>query len=188
MATSELFADIAVTPFVIAVDGREKQAYTFDGLRTDAAKGRHELIVRREWAYLKTGDYSIVGHEDRVCVERKSLEDLYMTLGTHRDRFEAEHERMAAFDLAVVVVEAGWERILSRPPMLSQLNPKTVHRTALSWLVRYGVPWVCVEGRRLAEITTFRLLEKWWSQRRHGDVDQEGEENSAVSLEEKTHD
>ena len=40
---------------------------------------------------LKAGDYTIAGLEDVVVVERKSIKDLFGTLGQHRDRFEAEH-------------------------------------------------------------------------------------------------
>lgn len=147
---------------MVVVDGREKAPYTFAGLRADAAMRHRPLAVRWQWGFLATGDYSILGHEDRIAVERKSIEDLYSTLGQHRERFEREHERMAAMDFAAVVVEASWVRILHEPPERSRLHPKTVFRTAVSWLVKYGVAWIAAEDRRLAEITTFRLLDRWW--------------------------
>lgn len=120
------------------------------------------MAVKWQWGYLTTGDYSILGYEGRIAIERKSLEDLYGSLGQQRDRFEREHERMAKLEFAAVVIEASWKEILTRPPERSRLNPKTIHRTALSWLVRHGIAWLTVEDRRLAEITTFRLLDRWW--------------------------
>jgi len=146
-------------PFTILVDGREKAPYTFSGIRANADRGHRILEIPRKWAHLQTGDYTIEGMEDLVAVERKSLEDLYSTLGQHRERFEREMQRLAAMEHAAVVIEADWWRILQRPPTMSRLLPKTVFRTALSWAERYGVHWLAMPDRRLAEITTFRILE-----------------------------
>jgi len=149
-------------PFTVLVDGREQLPYHFDGFEGGASVRHRPLVVPWEWSYLKTGDYSIKGCAHLVAVERKTLEDLYRTLGQERERFEREHERMAELDYAAVVVEAPWYRILKEQPKRSRLAPKVVFRTALSWSIKYRVPWFTVEGRRLAEATTFRLLEKWW--------------------------
>lgn len=153
-----------VVPFTILCDGQEKAPYRFDGFHADAALKSRPMVVRVDWAHLETGDYSILGWQKHVTVERKSLKDLYATLGQHRDRFEREHERMAGLGAgnSCIVIEASWDEILTRPPRQSLLNPKTVFRTFLSWSQRYAVPWYAMGDRRLAEITTFRFLEKWW--------------------------
>ena len=39
---------------------------------------------------LKTGDYSLVGHEDEICFERKSVPDLVGTLIGGHERFLRE--------------------------------------------------------------------------------------------------
>lgn len=147
---------------MIVVDGREKAPYRFQGLRADANKQARPLAVKWQWGFLPTGDYSILGYEGRIAIERKSLEDLYGSLGQYRDRFEREHERMAKLEFAAVVIEASWKEILTRPPERSRLNPKVVFRTGMSWMVRFRVPWVMAEDRRLGEVTTFRLLDRWW--------------------------
>jgi DNA excision repair protein ERCC-4 len=148
-------------PFHVLVDGREKAPYTFQGIHADADKKHGLLAVATEWAHLRTGDYTILGMENLVTVERKSLEDLYSTLGQHRERFEDEHRRMAELASAAVIIEADWATILNDPPERSKLLPKAVFRTALSWMQRYGVPWMAMGSRRLAEVTTFRFLEKF---------------------------
>lgn len=161
-----------IVPFTIAVDGREKARYTFDGLVSD---DKHRpLMVSTAWQHLWSGDYSIQGLENRVAVERKSLADLYGSLGQHRNRFEAEHWRLSLMDAAVVVIEASWREILTTPPPYSQLSPKTVWRTSISWQLRYGVPWVPADTRRLGEIYTFRFLEKFWKELNHGGTGQSG--------------
>lgn len=52
------------------------------------------------------------------------------------------------------------------PPEFSSLNPKTVYRSVLAWQQRYPAVhwWFCV-NRRHAEVTTFRVLERFWRDR-----------------------
>jgi ERCC4-type nuclease len=127
------------------------------------ARERCRLIeVDTVSALLPAGDYSIEGCERLVAVERKSLEDLYASLSQHRERFEAEHERLSDYDYAAVVVEATWRDVLLYPPERSRLLPKSVRGTILAWSRRYGVHWHLVEDRRLAERTTFDILRGWW--------------------------
>lgn len=126
------------------------------------------MEVNWEWSHLKTGDYSIRGYEHLFAVERKSLSDLYSTLGQHRDRFEEEHWRLSRLKFKAVVIESSWARALHDPPPHSRLTPSSVLGTGLAWTSRYGVPWHMVEDRRLAEIVTFRLLKWWWTYLREG--------------------
>jgi len=157
--------DPLAVPFVVAVDSREQHPYEFRGLRGRANQGHRPLLVTVERCCLATGDYSIRGFESQVAVERKSLADLYATLGQHRRRFEAEHQRMARMERARVVIEAEWSEILGCPPPGSGLAPKSVIATARSWEIAYGVPWIAVPGRRFAELETFRFLEEFWRQK-----------------------
>lgn len=171
-----------VCPFTVLVDKREKAPYRFDGIRADASQQHRPIIVTAEWMHLATGDYTISGLEHLVCIERKSLADLYSTLGQHRERFEREHERMAAIvangGRCCVAVEADWETAIHLPPPQSSLPSKIVFRTAISWEIRYNVPWHFLPDRRFAEIYTFRFLEKFWKYyqaqqkelKKHGDT------------------
>lgn len=105
--------EAVVTDFAIVVDTREQLPYTFDGLHTDrsAPGGRRRIVVDRRIATLQQGDYSLVGHESRVAVERKSLADLFGTLGQGRERFQRELLRLAGLDRAAIVVESSLEGI-----------------------------------------------------------------------------
>jgi len=175
-------ADVQVCPFTVVIDNREGAPYPFTNLRSDASDGNRKIYVPRRFVHLETGDYSIEGCESKICVERKSLEDLFSTLGQGRERFEREHERMAEINStpgghACVVVEADWKTAMFCPPEHSRLSPKTVFRTWLAWRNRYGVEWLFMGDRRMAEITTFRILERWWSER---SVDNEGTKGVAV--------
>lgn len=153
-------------PFVVVVDTREQASFSFADLRSDAREGSRPLNVPTVVGTLRSGDYSIRGLEDAVAVERKSMQDLYSTLGQGRERFVRELERLAVMEFAAVVVEADWSAMLSTPPPHSSLNPKTVFRSVLAWQQRYPrVHWWPCPNRRFAEITTFRILERFWKER-----------------------
>lgn len=145
-------------------DTREQSPYAFQGIGWDASDGGgpgKTLTIETVRGTLRSGDYSLVGYESRVAVERKSLADWYGTLGKGRDRFERELERLRSYDFAAVVIEASLTEMATAPPEFTQLNPKTVYRTFVAWQVRYPVKFIPCDGRRLAEITTFRLLERF---------------------------
>ena len=149
-------------PDTIIVDTREQSPYAFADLHADASAGGGPLTITVERGTLPTGDYSLASLRGLTVVERKSLADLYGTIGQGRARFERELARMQILPLpAAVVVEAEWTDILYRPPTHSQLSPKTIFRSILAWQQRYShVHWWVVPGRRLGEITTLRFLER----------------------------
>lgn len=152
-------------PFTIIVDGREKMPYTFTGISAGSRYPGREFAVTTQWGHLHTGDYSILGMEKIVCIERKSKEDLYTTLGQNRERFEREHQRMAEFELKAVFVESSWWDLTTNPPFRSRLNPRTINPTFISWFVQYGVPWFMCCDRRGAEIQCFRLLKRFYERK-----------------------
>ena len=155
---------LLVTPFTVLIDTREQRPFGFASIRSDAYTGRRPLLVRTLVRTLDAGDYSLVGFERRVSVERKALADLFNTLGQARARFVRELQRLqAAYEFAAVVVEAGWEDILGRPPPRSRLRPKTVFRSVVAWQQRYPrVHWWMCPSREFAEVVTFRVLERFW--------------------------
>jgi len=157
-------AGIVVCPFTIIVDNREQQPWTFRGIKADARQQHRPMEIPWEWGTLKEGDYSIKGMESLVCIERKSLADVFGSCGAGRERFEREHQRMAMLAYAAVLIEADWQTILKEPPEHTKLKPKCIFRTAISWAQRYGVQWWAMPGRRAAELCCFRMLEKFWDE------------------------
>ncbi len=130
--------DSKIAPFTIIVDTREQLPYRFEDVRIN----RKKSFVWAKTKTLSTGDYSIAGFENKICVERKSLVDLYGTLGTGRGRFEREFERMQEMDTALVVIEATWKEIAfpnvnddgtENFNWNSSLSPNSVLGTMFSW-------------------------------------------------------
>ena len=157
--------DVIECDFTVLIDSREQLPYTFRGFKADASKQHKPLTIAWEWASLPTGDYSIKGWDHSITIERKSMADLFNSCGQGRERFKREHERMESMERAAVVIEAEWSTIIQTPPAYSRLKPKSVVRTAMSWWIRYGIPWFTLPGRRAAEQFTFRLLEKFWNEK-----------------------
>jgi ERCC4-type nuclease len=150
-------ANILDLPFVIIVDSREQKPFTFS---------KEELKIGAtpdiEVATLETGDYSLKGFEDKICVERKSITDLFGSCGKRRKQFENEFNRMTSFDYAALVIEADWKGIYKSPPNRSKLSPKSILRTMVAWHMRYNVHvWAC-PGRAFAEKTTYLILNRYY--------------------------
>lgn len=149
-------------PFVILVDQREKLPYDFVGMRC-------VIPYEVEPTFMETGDYQVLYPDDvpdseRIVVERKSLSDLYSTVGQNRDRFIRELERMSAFGHAVIVIEATLEMVANPAPYLqhpSLLNPRSVTSGLIAWQQRYGINVVFAGNRELGEKVTYRILERW---------------------------
>lgn len=78
-------------------------------------------IAGQTTATLKTGDYTVQGMEDLLCLERKSLPDLVGTLMHGRERFFREMERMQAFPYRAILVEASYEDVKS-PYLLAPIQ------------------------------------------------------------------
>ena len=103
-------------PVVVLIDTREQLPYSFDGITADAEHGGGTWQVRTEVRGIPSGDYSLDGFADRVAVERKSVADLFGTIGAGRDRFVRELERLDAMPYAAVVVEGDWREVTGTWP------------------------------------------------------------------------
>lgn len=157
-------AQLYVCPFTIIQDTREQAPWSFQGI----VHKKLLWAVKRQVQTLKTGDYSIEGHEDRLTIERKSGPDLIGSIGSGNPRFRAEHERMAemvdAGGFACVVVEDSLSAIceeLDADPGRRVTGSMIVGATA-SWPQKYRVPWFMAGDRRTAELLAFRIMVKWW--------------------------
>jgi len=143
----------------IIADTREQTPYQFATItpRPD--------VVRQT---LQTGDYSLIGFEDRITIERKSKSDLFSSLGKGRKRFIRELERMQNFNFAAILIEANWHSVLRQPPTRSKMNPVSVYVSLIAFAIRYGIHcWPC-ENRAMAERTCYRMLERYWKDHHKG--------------------
>ena len=128
------------------IDSREQKPYRFTNSTRTA---------------LTTGDYSILGLEDRITIERKELSDFFNCIGNDRERFEAELKRMSEFELPVVIVEAEFTEVLKPRENGSRLHPNSILGSIASWTAKYGITFFFCGGRELAKRMTQKILEKF---------------------------
>lgn len=162
VAQPELF----ICPFAIAIDTREQCPWPF----ANVVLGNQQWIVKREVKTLATADYSIVGFEDKILIERKA-DDFVSSIASERDRFEREHERMAdvvaAGGYACVICERSLSSIcdeLDDPCSGRKVTSDMVLGTVATMPRRYNVPWIFVGDRSRAELLAFRILWKWFEE------------------------
>lgn len=156
------------SPFVVLVDTREQFPFEFEQVRADYDERYRAVHVRTEVRGLKSGDYSLMAddgtdYSSRVAIERKSHSDLFSSIGRERERFERELARLNELDFAAVVCEGSWREIAYHPPEFSGMSCKAVMRSIFAFSVRYPrVHWFPMGCRSMAEVTTYRLLERFW--------------------------
>lgn len=110
---------------------------------------------------LDTGDYSLQGFEDKIAVERKTLDDLVGCLTKGRDRFERELERSRSLDYFVVLVEAGYSQLVLGD-YRSRLNTKSAIESISAFEIRYGTHFLFAGNQELAARKAESLLLKYW--------------------------
>jgi len=133
----------------IVRDSREQSPFFFDG-------EQFENVEVQEGG-LSTGDYSLVGLESRVAVERKSLPDFIGSISSGRERFERELVRARGLDAFMVVVEAPFSDVAAGN-YRSRMQPKAATQTIFSFMSRYRATFHFAQSRTWAEYATYSFL------------------------------
>jgi ERCC4-type nuclease len=139
----------------IVVDTREKECWVFEP---------KQVVVHRK--ALLAGDYSLLGLEDRVAIERKSTGDLVDTLIHNWLRFKKELVRLSGFDVACIVVEADIGHVY-RHEYLSEALPASVLGRVNSIFLDHAIPTFWWGDKRTAADMCHRLLLLTWRRLSH---------------------
>lgn len=137
--------------FTILVDTREQNPYEWSG-----------HLARK--TTLLTGDYSCMTTEkvytNEITIERKTKSDIYSSLGHQRFRFEEECIRMKSYTYSSIVIESTIEGLLT-PPYKTDMNPKSVINSLISWSIKYNIHIYFADNRIIGQTITYRILEKF---------------------------
>jgi ERCC4-type nuclease len=87
---------------------------------------------------LDVGDYTIKGSEDKIMIERKTIGDLWNTLGRDWDRFQRELERAKNHKLKYLIIE-GTLADIDKGFMYSKVPPENIHAKLISLQVKHNV-------------------------------------------------
>lgn len=102
----------------IIVDTREKTPWDWEG---------DDSFAKVIHTKLEGGDYSLVGMEEILAIERKaSVDELYINFTEHKVRFAAEWDRLKDHKIKILIVEASCEDILN--PYQYYVNKKKINK------------------------------------------------------------
>jgi hypothetical protein len=93
--------------YFVRCDSREQTGWTFEP---------HDKCLGSEYGKVDTGDYTIKGLEDYICIERKACaSELSMNLGVDKVRFFKELERMRPIKHKYIICEFSLDDLLRFP-------------------------------------------------------------------------
>jgi len=106
---------------------------------------------------LFSGDYTYLGGEDGLlAIERKSIDDLFQTCASGRERFERELHRLRGFRMKRLLI-IGSENEILYGERWSKMSPKSVMSSLFSWECKFDIPVVFSPTPESAA----RLVERW---------------------------
>lgn len=136
-------AELQPESVTAVVDRREQRPLDLSPLRTMSGT-------------LATGDYSVKGLEHVVAVERKEIGDLISCVGCERERFDREVQRLLAYPVRALVVEATWQQI-ERGQWRSNVAPAAAVGSLLGWIAA-GLPVIMTGTHERAGRYVSRML------------------------------
>jgi DNA excision repair protein ERCC-4 len=108
----------------IIIDTREQKPYEFPEFETVSQA-------------LDAGDYSLEGLENRIAIERKSMDDLVHTLLAGKKRFCRELAKLRSYDYAYIVVEGSIRSDVLAGRYKSQLKPEALLGMICAWELEF---------------------------------------------------
>jgi len=105
---------------------------------------------------LPTGDYSVLGLESIIAIERKSLGDMLACIGGERERFDREVQRLLAYPVRALVIESTWQEF-EAGGWRSKVKPTSAIGSLLGWSA-LGLPVVMAGTHQQAGRYVSRLL------------------------------
>jgi ERCC4-type nuclease len=112
--------------------------------------------MRMERGTLATGDYSLRGLEHVIAIERKSAEDMLACVGRERERFDREVQRLLAYPVRALVIEAGWQ-FFECGEWRGNVTPTQAMGSLLGWIAQ-GLPIVMAYDHDRAGRFVSRML------------------------------
>jgi len=136
-------------PYSVVIDTREQLGWTFPDNVETVSCGLH------------AADYSLLGFETLIGIERKSIDDLVSTVIHSRKRFTKELIRLQSYRFKIVAVEAELEDILEHR-YSSDAHPNSIIGSILSLEMNYGISFHWWGNRQIAQWMAHKWLEWAW--------------------------
>jgi DNA excision repair protein ERCC-4 len=140
----------------IVIDSAEHMGYKFEGF-TNWFFG----TIRKR---LPVGDYTLLGMEDEVAVERKTIQDLVNSIIQDRRDFIEKCQKLSTFKKKCLVIEGSLSSIKT-PYEDSRAHPNAVLGSLLAAQERWDIPVYFLDDFLLAEEFVASMLSKYHAYR-----------------------
>ena len=129
--------------FTLIIDTREQQP-----LFQRPQKGLN--IIHKK---LDDGDYSVLGFEDKIFIERKKLSDLLSYIGRERKATVGKLSRVRDFAFKGLIIEVDESTLYNQQmyPQMSKMTKEMVEAFLLSFEIRFGGHYKCSRYRTECE-------------------------------------
>lgn len=81
---------------------------------------------------LQTADYSIVGLDHKIAIEKKHLQDLIACVGKERERFDREIQRLLAYETRAIFIIGSISQIENNL-YRGQVTPNAILGSIMGW-------------------------------------------------------
>ena len=132
-----------LSQITVLIDTREKLPFDLTPLKTQKAT-------------LSTGDYSILGLEKHVAIERKGLQDLVGCVGGERERFEREIQRLKSYPVRAIICEGSYGQIEAKA-YRGRVHPNSILGSICGWAAG-GLPIIMAGNRERAQRLAQNIL------------------------------
>lgn len=129
---------------ICVADSREQQILPLEPFK---------YVVKK----LEVADYSVVGLENKIAIEKKSLDDLCACVGRERQRFDRMVARLRNYEYAAIVVTADWSQI-DLKSYRGTLTPTQIYGALMGWALTAKVPIIFAGDHIRAGKLVARLL------------------------------
>lgn len=122
--------------YTVIKDTREQDGWLFS---------EYDKCSGMQISTLHTGDYTMKGFEDIVCIERKACaSEIAMNLGRKKIPFQAEMERMKDYSFSFIICEFDMDDVLkypenSRVPKSARSKVKVTGKYLLKCLLEFQI-------------------------------------------------
>ena len=138
---------------ILYIDSREQKPLSFES----------NLIHSIQRTKLPYGDYacSVNGKKCPIIFERKSIGDLFGTLGKNIERFKKEIERSKeSGNLLVIIVEKPLKTVI-KGYQRSKMKGIAVVRTLFTLMLKHHIPFVLCSDRKEMELYITETFNSW---------------------------
>jgi len=135
---------LKIEDITCVIDSREQDPLPLSPLKT---------IVKK----LDVADYSAVGYENKIAIEKKSLNDLCACVGRERARFDRMVKRLLDYEYRAIVVTDDWSKI-DLKQYYGTLTPTQVYGAIMAWAMTAQVPIMFMGSHERAGLAVARMI------------------------------